>query len=553
MPSVTTWRRLEPRSRSEALPSISARVADPLWMVARQWQSGELTGSDAGSPILVRLKAEHTPITRWANGAAAPGGSGEQLPAGRVIEDFVDSVRPRIGLADRARGGRHFARLLGGLASRYAPKYRQAFGLPAPTPAERDASDDAGIRWSRLLAGRAIDGAALRAVLGSSDAPVLPPVPDVDSADLPDVLAAAKAFAEWWDEQFPIKQGSWIPSRLASPFQLGASTSSGPITLVAPEHRGRRIDWHSFEAGPGTMLASGDAPSSAGAAATSLPARMSFPGMPRHRWWEFEDAATDLGRIEAAPDDLARLLMAEFALVYGNDFFAVPVAVRVGSVCRVLELEVETCFGDRITVPSAVDHDGSVSGRRTWRMFHGDPVVFSGAKSPGLIVAPTAVGEIRGGAREEVLVSRDEMANVAWAIEVKVTAPSGAVVERREVEHGRRQREERQITTGNTLFYRLSTSVPESWLPLVPVAGGALALQGALKPAGQFMGDVPVFTLDAIELPRTGRRVALRPYRARAADGSVLLWSAWEVGPGRGETSSGLRHDELTHERPPEP
>ena len=67
MPSVTTWRRLEPRTRSEAMTSLAARVADPLWMVARQWQSGELTGSDTGSPVLVRLTAEASVVTRWSS------------------------------------------------------------------------------------------------------------------------------------------------------------------------------------------------------------------------------------------------------------------------------------------------------------------------------------------------------------------------------------------------------------------------------------------------------------------------------------------------------
>src|SRR4051794_40531566 len=167
MPSVTTWRRLEPRSRSEDMPSIAARVADPLWMIARQWQSGELTGSDTGSPIRVRLTAEHTAITRWAAGTEAPTGNGERLPAGQAIEDFVDAIRPRAGLADRARAGRHFVRLLGGdLADRYAAAFRATFPLPGLSPTQRDASDELGIRWAQLLAGRVIDGAALRAVLG---------------------------------------------------------------------------------------------------------------------------------------------------------------------------------------------------------------------------------------------------------------------------------------------------------------------------------------------------------------------------------------------------
>lgn len=48
--------------------------------------------------------------------------------------------------------------------------------------------------------GRTLDGAALRAVLGTPDAIVLPRVPTIDGADEVDVLGAARSFAAWWDE-----------------------------------------------------------------------------------------------------------------------------------------------------------------------------------------------------------------------------------------------------------------------------------------------------------------------------------------------------------------
>lgn len=49
MTSITTWVRLEPRARDRDLRAGSeARIADPLWLLARQWQLGELAGVDAG-------------------------------------------------------------------------------------------------------------------------------------------------------------------------------------------------------------------------------------------------------------------------------------------------------------------------------------------------------------------------------------------------------------------------------------------------------------------------------------------------------------------------
>ena len=49
MASITTWTRLETRQRTDDLDvSLAARVHDPLWLLARQWQLGELRGHDAG-------------------------------------------------------------------------------------------------------------------------------------------------------------------------------------------------------------------------------------------------------------------------------------------------------------------------------------------------------------------------------------------------------------------------------------------------------------------------------------------------------------------------
>lgn len=560
MPSVTTWRRIEPRTRSADLPALAARLADPLWMIARQWQSGELTGSDAGSPTLVRLTAEHSTISRWAAGTDTPAGAGEPLPPGQPVESRVEAVPCAPGLTDRARGGQYFLGLLGTeLARRYAAGFRENFALPALTPEEQDGSDDAGLRWSRLLAGRAIDGAALRARLGPADNPTLPDAPPIDLDHQPRMLAAAGQFARWWDARFPAGTGAWVTNRLASPFRLAAATAQGPVTLAAPDHRGRHIDWHTFDGHPADgagvpSMAAGDPPSAA-ATTTALPTRIGFPGMPRPRWWEFEDAAVDLGQIDAAPDDLGRLLLAEFALVYGNDFFALPVSMAVGSVCRVLSLEVETCFDETVSVPSTVAHDGS-GAERGWRMFHCDSAApagsatGAGAGTPavGLVLAPSAVDVLQGRPAEEVLIARDEMANLAWAVELRVAGPMGPAVERREVEHARQARSGEETTVENPLRYRLSSTVPESWHPLIPVAGGSLAVAPTSAPAGRLLGGAAGFRLDAVELPRVGRRAALVPRRARTADGTVLVWSAWAVGPGQGESSSGLRHDELTHE-----
>jgi hypothetical protein len=54
------WTRLEPQSRGRnPSPGLEARMHDPLWLLARQWQFGEFHGEDAGrrSPRISRRRA----------------------------------------------------------------------------------------------------------------------------------------------------------------------------------------------------------------------------------------------------------------------------------------------------------------------------------------------------------------------------------------------------------------------------------------------------------------------------------------------------------------
>ena len=74
MPSITSWTRLEPRvRRTDPAVGLQARLHDPLWMLARQWQVGEFAGEDAGSPLQARAQVERAPLTRFRAGAVPAG------------------------------------------------------------------------------------------------------------------------------------------------------------------------------------------------------------------------------------------------------------------------------------------------------------------------------------------------------------------------------------------------------------------------------------------------------------------------------------------------
>src|SRR5436309_13247593 len=64
MALYTLYRSVEPaRPLGDLARGVRARVADPVWFLARQWQLGEHRGEDASSPVAVDVSSTHAPIT----------------------------------------------------------------------------------------------------------------------------------------------------------------------------------------------------------------------------------------------------------------------------------------------------------------------------------------------------------------------------------------------------------------------------------------------------------------------------------------------------------
>src|SRR4029450_4438531 len=99
---------------------------------------------------------------------------------------------------------------------------------------------------------------------------------------------------------------------------------------------------------------------------TVIPAPASFRGMPAARFWEFEDAQVDFGAVDAGPTDLMRMLLVEFALAYGNDWFVIPIELDVGSLYRTRSLVITDTFGVHTLIKPSSELGPPHS---PWRMF----------------------------------------------------------------------------------------------------------------------------------------------------------------------------------------
>ena len=104
------------------------------------------------------------------------------------------------------------------------------------------------------------------------------------------------------------------------------------------------------------------------------------------------------------------------------------------------------------------------------------------AADTSLLLLPTAPGVLEGAPLEEVLLVRDEVANMVWGIETTVPSPTGEGTPGREAARDTRRFFERDLARrlgappaplpaaeSARIRYQVMTSVPEHWIPFVPV------------------------------------------------------------------------------------
>ena len=604
-PSLTTWTRLEPHARSATLDGgLRAALHDPLWLLARQWQMGEFQAEDVGSPVHVRVQIDGTRLTRYQPGGLPSGWyvdggvrsdasvQGQLLDGTVPLETLVERERIRLETAPQPRlaaeAGLHLWRLLSasGAGAHRAAVLAQ-FPLPALAEDPQRPLDGDTRRFAAVTARRVPDGARLAPVLKAvRDATPLTGLPaqvaadvrtwqswsqTLAAADRAKVATAVNRWLEWYEALFsePPAPGNpaWIPERMEYAALLAAPTPRGEVVLAAPEYVEGHLDWYSFDVLPAGSLSAARndltlaEPHDERVTRSAIPVPVSFRGMPAPRWWEFEDARVDFGAVTATAQQLVRLLLVEFALVYGNDWFLVPVVVPVGTVCRTNWLVVTDTFGERTLVPSARAVDARILGLSPeadlpWDLFRlardRRPVVGVARPSPDALLLPPALGtSLHSPPLEDVLLLRDEMANMAWAVERVVESPLGRPLNRSELYF--RTRPEPDRSDPGSRLYRLISDVPDHWVPLLPVRrpddAPALRLhrgrpwQGRiLEPRLDQGAPLPIY---GEEVPREGARVTRAFQYARWMKGRTFLWIGRRKGIGRGEGSSGLRFDTL--------
>jgi hypothetical protein len=574
--------RLEPRSRTADMNSgLQARIYDPLWLLARQWQVGEFQGEDNGSPASARWHGECARFTRYHPGALpdntpVEGQSfdGNSIPLETLVE--CERVRPVPGKLEKfrfaAEAGQHFLRMLDQQVT--SVNYRDVFKTKYPftplTTAERSQVDADSLSFVDLLGPRVPDGRKLYTALSKALRPAppargaLPADLGIARADLAEVQVAAEGWIDWYETLATEPEDgatAWSAERMEYGFSVATRMVAGEKVLTAQEYYSGHTDWHDFNTNDGASLRAVNDVAGSTVTRTAIPAPVSYRGMPASRFWEFEDARVDFGAINAGPEDLGRMLLVEFAISYGNDWFVIPVDLEVGSLCRTYSLTVTNTFGERFLIRSSNDSGEQYAA---WRMFQLSSMAQPGSAAQVtdanlFLLPPALMSTLEGRPVEEVLFLRDEMANLAWGVERVIESATERPLNR--FEQQRYPTKPQLEQSQDKLIYRLATTVPDNWVPLLPVQsstglrlrrGAVLKADGSAETVvaqGRVLNPEPVspngLQIYEEEIPREGIRVTRNYQLTRWHDGSTHLWIGRKKAVGRGEGSSGLKFDSV--------
>ena len=529
------WTRLDPQTLSgEPAPGVEMRLADPLWMLARQWQLGEFQGEDCGTPVSVKVAAVTQPLTALRPGDAGRGAAAGPLPPDGALEPEIEAepwAPP--SLRDRAEAAHALIHALAplGWAGEAQLLTDCAFDLTAP-----DLRAQAPDPTWQLIASRTPDAEAAAIALEAG-------TPDWLDNEPAAVTQAAQDWLAWYRRNVsrPGEADSWHADRLEYRFALQAGSDAGARVLDAPCHLGGAIDWFSFDLGakPGLGVAAGTAPQDHHAHVHA--SRLRYPGMPAPRLWQFEDGLVNFGLAEVQPNDLARVAFLEYATIYGTDWLIAPIDLPRAVLAGVSAVSYRTTFNEEIQVPAALD----LPRKGKFALFQTSGP--AGAE-PLFVIPPNGRAALEGEPREEVVFARDETANVVWAIERSHQGADGLARDR-SAEPDLSPPPARP-QPGAQDAWTLELLPPAHWVPMVPIpvgaAGGFILRKGTFDGAdaarGRILAATP-FDLEDEEIPREGIRLRRLPSVLRDERGELHRWIARRIGPAWGEASARLEYD----------
>ncbi len=590
--TITLWNRLEGRPRTDDFNrALRAEIRDPLWMLTKQWQMGEFKGDDAGSPVGSKIHVATTRLNKYQAAEQPAKPFNEEVPLEATAEQYpipFDFENKAFSLDIRLMMGRHWIKMLKQVIGDQTGFFIDN-GYAVSAPSDPNNKDDAYIlahpeAWQAFAAasGRQIDGYAIyKAIKDGTNI-------GAGHSNEADINAQGSKFTQWVERFFlqpdEPDENAWRPSRLEYQFSCSAPKDSEEMVYEAEEYYTGRLDWFNFslnDESSGLEVSSGTVETGVQDTTTNslIPTAIDFGGMPNLRWWTFEDSKTYIGDIKPNTTDIGKLLFSEFALIYANDWFIIPQTLPAGSVSQVKGLVVANVFGERIWVePTGKGEDDDWQRWTMYTISRKGKDVRQADNS--LMLLPTVPKIQEGHPMEKFVMVRDEIANMVWAIETDISLPSGDITKGAEAArelyafYKRLIPETEESETSEediaSIRYRIMNSVPENWIPFIPVHkendNREIQLQRAAMPrliegdpeepdrirprtillrSGLDSDPKKAYYIYEEEVPRAGIQVSRSFQRTRWYQGKIINWLGVRKKTGRGEGSSGLAFDRI--------
>lgn len=514
MSRYASWTRVEPDARAvDPRAGAETPVADPFWLLSRQWWIGELEGHDGGAPVAAEVHlavASVGELDRDARHAVLSGelGAPIALEADRHTAHWRTAYR--LGIDALA----HLTGALGqaaedddaGNVQREAELHRdivwlaEAFPLTVPALLEH-----------RIPPTQRLDGVALLLAYRRTDERL--------------VSLAPHLFA-WADGHSHVRAGADTFS--VETGRHTASLPSGTGVARAAGARGPDLHWSDVTVDPGDLFVT--------ETQDPVPVRLSFDGAPAERWWGVEDPRLAFVSASAGPSDLGRLVMVAMLQEQGGVAWALPVDVPAGSVARVTGVSLSDGFGK--VRHSTSFEDEALLG---WKVGNHDP----STATPQWLLLLNEPQPLRGAALEEVTLIVDEADHVVWMIEDVATDEWG---------RGHHLTQAAPRPTPDRAEYTPRLSPPDAWLAYQQTDRGHL-VRAVLAPQGERGQPHTRFAQDRLDLtPATlgggGRRLRRQWTLARSSSGRRLLWESRRSLPGSSRGGSGLLHDQIVRPEP---
>ncbi|MFX0171310.1 MAG: hypothetical protein ACFE9L_05270 [Candidatus Hodarchaeota archaeon] len=470
---IRMWQRIEPYSADRDLnPALQAKISDPVWLLTRQWQTGEFIAESAGSPVFAYLNTEWDIVSRIKRSNESDVEHISKLsPIEFIIENAPTITSKHKSFKTRVQITNQFKRelLRKGLTSNQVTAILEVLIQAGLDSMVFDTSIFEKVVEKKVKSylmsflgndlthpKNIIDGL----ILIKTDVNTLLPIieaargnawPDSEHDNIKEVFQyALRMIKTKFKSIYNLGDNpnlSWNDKLLGYQFSLGTPPDQDPKIFRVSRYDGHNFDWYSLSVDPniGTSIGGQSDPKQQELdergererKTTFIPTNLYFHGMPNPRWWQFEDGDTDFGDLSLDKPDISKLLTMHFALIMSNDWYVIPFPVEVGSIVKIKSLKIKDVFGKEIFIPRLGGETATDPSFKNWDLFSMSIQTQSNISNPcsqpitlhSLYIPPSIGKKDESPDLEVVNFTRDPMANLVWGVENRIPSLLGNSVD----------------------------------------------------------------------------------------------------------------------------